>query len=198
VQGLRFTRATAGKKPTEAGHYDQKTHQIVMFDRAFGATDVVSVQGGVAASYATRSIVHEIGHAVDLRRLQQAYEDVDQATRAVDAASGKFTSAAQKKTYDDAVKAETAAKSRLKAARSRSGSKTVETSPKNYEDVIGTDVDKNAFRAAVKKDGKDVSKYGEEDWQESYAEAYSLFVTTPDQLRAIRPATYDYFTKNLP
>ena len=48
------------------------------------------------------------------------------------------------------------------------------------------------------RDGKNVSKYAEEDWQESYAEAYSLFISSPDNLKLLRPATYAYFLKSLP
>jgi len=210
VSGLKFARkGVDDKDPKVAGRYFPKQHRIVMYDKAFAAADVEFVEGGVAASFATRSIVHEIGHAVDLRQLQKAYEDLEAATQAVNDAAGTFTSAAEKKRYDDAVKAEAAAAKKLKEARSRSGTKTVEKAPpkgqkqdptaaKEYEDVIGTAPGDNAFRQAVKRDGKDVSSYAEEDWQESYAEAYSLFITTPTQLKAIRPATYDYFVKNQP
>ena len=76
------------------------------------------------------------------------------------------------------VATETKAKAKLKAAQSRSGSKTVQTpgtKPPEYEDVIGTTPDSNKFREAVKKDGdKSVSGYGEKDYQESYAEAYAV------------------------
>ena len=219
VKGLRFARqGKHATKPKVAGEYFQKAdpaagaskpHTIVMYDSAFGASDVVFTEGGTATSYAARLIVHEIGHAVDLVGLTNAYTDLEAATAAVDAASGTFTSAAEKKAYDDAVKAETAAKKAHKDARSRSGTRTQEkplakgekkdpTKPTEYEDVIGTAHTGVPFREAVKKDGKDVSKYGEEDWQESYAEAYSLYLTAPAELKLLRPATHDFLSKNLP
>jgi hypothetical protein len=199
VKGLRFKREpTHPTKASAAGDYDQKTHTITMFDNAFTESAVKVTEGGVATSAAARYIVHEIGHAVDLRDLAKAHDEVTAASAAVTAASGKFANAEEKARYDDAVKAETAAKKALRDIRSRSGSKTVEKSPGNFEDVVGKGHKGVPFREAVKKDGKDVSKYAEDDWQESYAEAYSLYLTSGSQLKLLRPATYDYLDKNLP
>ena len=100
-----------------------KAHTIVMYDNAFESSDVAFVEGGTAASYATRMIVHEIGHAVDLAPLAKADKDLEAATTAVTKASGTFTNAEEKKAYDDAVKAETAAKKAHQDARSRSGTR---------------------------------------------------------------------------
>lgn len=138
VKGLKFRRDTRHPtKPSVAGDYDPKTHTVTMFDSAFTESAVKVTEGGVATSAATRYIVHEIGHAVDLRGLTLAHADVAAASAAVNAASGTFANADEKKTYEDAVKAETAAKKAHKDLRSRSGSKTVEKSPGNFEDVIG-------------------------------------------------------------
>jgi len=208
VSGLRFARqAKNAADPKVAGKYFPKAdpaegvaaaNTIVMYDNAFAASDVTFVEGGTATSYASRLIVHEIGHAVDLRALALAAEDVEARTAAVNAAAGTFNSAAEKKRYDDAVKAEKAAKDTLKATRSRSGTKTVDTGGVLTDEISAATVRGVGFREAVKKDGKDVSKYGEADWQESYAEAYSLFVTSPSSLLTLRPATHDYLSKNLP
>jgi hypothetical protein len=66
-------------------------------------------------------------------------------------------------------------------------------------DEIGTAAKGNAFReAAVKDGGKAVSAYGDTDWQEAYAEAYSLYLTSPETLKALRPNVYDHLDKNLP
>jgi len=208
VSGLRFARqAKNAADPKVAGKYfpaaDPKqgvaaAHTIVMYDNAFAASDVTFVEGGTATSYASRLIVHEIGHAVDLRALALAAEDVETKRLAVNAAAGTFTSAAERKRYDDADKAHKAAKATLKTSRSRSGTRTVDKAGVLTDEISPTTVRGVGFREAVKKDGKDVSKYGEDDWQESYAEAYSLFVTSPSSLLTLRPATHDYLSKNLP
>jgi len=208
VKGLKFARDTKHPtKPSVAGDYNPKTHTVTMYDGAFDSSAVVFDEAGVATSAAARYIVHEIGHAVDLAPLRDAWAAKEAADKAVNDAAGTFTSKEEKARYDTAVKAAGDADKALKAARSRSGTKTEEKKPakgqkgpqpKEYEDVIGTDIKGVGFREAVKKDGKDVSKYAEDDWQESYAEAYSLFLTSRSALKALRPATYDYLDKNLP
>ena len=57
----------------------------------------------------------------------------------------------------------------------------------------------NKFREAMAKDGgKAVTAYGQTDFQEAFAEAYSLYVTSPDTLKTLRPNVYDFLDKNLP
>jgi hypothetical protein len=50
------------------------------------------------------------------------------------------------------------------------------------------------FKKAIKDDGgKAITAYGGKNIDEHYAEAYSLFVTEPETLQALRPHVYDYF-----
>lgn len=205
ISGLTFVRK--GKNPGDpkvAGKYFPKddatqgvakANTIVIFDRAFEASAIVNVEGGVATSMASREILHEIGHAVDLRKLQQANEDVDTTLAAVNAAAGTFTSKEEKARFDAAKKAHDAAKKRLTGIRTASGTQTVEKGGV-AQDVIGSTT--TDFRDAVKKDGKNVSKYAEKDWQDSFAEAYSLYLSAPSELQLLRPATYAYFVKAYP
>ncbi len=69
----------------------------------------------------------------------------------------------------------------------------------DFEDVIGTDVKGVKFREAAAKDGgKAITAYGDKDFQEAFAEAYSLYITSPDTLKALRPNVFDYLDKSLP
>jgi hypothetical protein len=217
VSGLTFARQLKNKgDPKVAGKYFPKddstqgvakANTIVLYDNAFSSSAVVFVEGGTATSYTSREILHEIGHAVDLRGLQKSYEGLETATAGVNAASGTFTSADDKKKYDAAVTAESTAKKTLKDYRTASGTQTIEkplakgekpdpSKPKEYVDVIGAAT--TAFRDAVKADGKNVSKYAEKDWQDSFAEAYSLYLSSPSELLLLRPATHAYFVKAYP
>ena len=55
------------------------------------------------------------------------------------------------------------------------------------------------FREAAAKDGgKAVSAYGDQDFQEAFAEAYSLYITSPDTLKALRPNVFAFLDTNLP
>jgi hypothetical protein len=51
------------------------------------------------------------------------------------------------------------------------------------------------FGKAAKADGIPITKYGEKDVDEAYADAYATFVTEPETLRTLRPKTYAWFAK---
>lgn len=56
--------------------------------------------------------------------------------------------------------------------------------------------DSPAYQAAAKADSaKAVTKYGQKDTAEHYAEAYSMFVAEPATLQALRPKTHEFFVK---
>lgn len=212
VTGIRFRRDTADKTdPQVAGHYDPKTHSITMYDRAFSASQVRSKgTGATASSEATRAILHEIGHAIDLAPLRNADVAKTKADTAVallpkqypnpkDPKGYQWTNDAEKKAIKAILDAQTAAEAGLLTARAMSGTRTVKQPSGDFKDVIGTDVKGTKFREAAAKDGtKAATAYGDTDFQEAFAEAYSLYITSPDTLRALRPNVYDYFVKGLP
>jgi hypothetical protein len=213
VSGLKFARDTAKQNdPTAAGDYDPKTHTVTMYDRAFTASQARSKGAGTVASEpATRAIVHEIGHAIDLTPLRKAGAEKDKADAAVDALSTKYPDPSDKtkfqfplggpeeKDVKATLKAQTDAEAALTKARSTSGTQSVKQPAGDFKDVIGTQVQGIKFREAMAKDGgKAVTAYGQTDFQEAFAEAYSLYITSPDTLKTLRPNVYDFLDKNLP
>jgi hypothetical protein len=212
VSGIRFRRDTADKKdPLVAGHYDSKTHAITMYDWAFSRSQVRSkASGATASSEATRAILHELGHAIDLAPLRTADIAKTKADAAVallpqqypdpkDPKGYQWTNEAEKKAIKAILGAQTAAEAGLLAARAMSGTRTVRQPTGDFKDVIGTDVKGTKFREAAAKDGgKAVTAYGDTDFQEAFSEAYSLYITSPDTIKALRPHVYDYFVKGLP
>ncbi len=210
VSGLNFARgAVHPKKPEVAGNYDPKTHTITMFDRAFAANQVRTAQGTRATSPATRAIVHEIGHAVDLQPIREAdlarakpNKDVADLPKSFpdpdDAKGYRWTNPAEKKQIEAILKAQKDADAKLLKSTSRSGTTEKKDAAGGFTDVIGTSAKGVKYREAAAKDGVAVSKYGEEDWQENYAEAYSLYLTAPDTLKQLRPNTFAYLDTNLP
>jgi hypothetical protein len=183
-----------------------------MYDKAFSGTDTrFKSSGTVTSSAATRAILHEIGHAVDLTPMRKAGAAKDKADAAVAALPSKYPDpndpkayqypkgGAEEKDVKAVLKAQQDAEAAVLAARSQSGSKTIKKPTGDFEDVIGTAVDGNKFRDAVARDGgKAVSAYGAQDFQEAYAEAYSLYISSPDTLKSLRPNVYDYLDKSLP
>jgi len=212
VDGLSFKRGAAHPTdPNEAGHYDQKTHSITMYDLAFkGSQTKVKGAGPVKSDDATRAIVHELGHAIDLAPLRKANVEREKADAAVAQLPSRFPdpndpkgwhwdNPEDKKQIDAVLKAQKDAEGKLTSARSQSGTKTVKDATSgDFTDVIGTTADANKFREAQAKDGKAVSKYGEQDFQEAFAEAYSLYITSPQTLKELRPNVYDYLDRTLP
>lgn len=212
VSGLKFGRATASSTDAKAaGDYDPKTHTVTMYDSAFTASQNRSPgPGAVASEGATRAIVHEIGHAIDLTAMRKAGVEKDKADAAVGDLPKRFPdpknlsgyawdNPEQKKEIDAVLKAQRDANAGMLAARSRSGTKSIRKPDGTFEDEIGRVARGNAFReAAVKDGGKAVTSYGDTNWQEAYAEAYSLYLTSPDTLKKLRPNVFDYLDKNLP
>jgi len=213
IDGLTFARASASKtEPKSGGHYDQATHTVTMFDRSFGAVETRFKGPGTTASEgATRAIVHEIGHAIDLAPIRKAGLAKDKADAAVAALSLKYPDptdpkgfqyplgGAEEKEVKAVLEAAKQAESAFESSRSLSGTKIVKQQTGDLEQVIGTDVKGAKFRESATKDGgKAVTSYGDADFQEAFAEAYSLYVTSPDTLKALRPHVFDYLDRNLP
>jgi hypothetical protein len=212
VDGLAFDRQPAdANDPTAAGHYDQATHTVTMFDLAFVGTQTRTKGAAATSSAATRAIAHEIGHAIDLAPLRKAGLAKDKADAAVNALPQKYPNpkdptAFQFKKGTDAekdvnatLKAQTDAETALTASRSISGTQSVKQPSGDFKDVIGTAAAGNKFREAMAKDGgKAVTVYGDKDFQEAFAEAYSLYITSPSTLKSLRPNVFDVLDKSLP
>lgn len=189
--GLTLRRAS-GSRGAEAGHYDSGTDAVELNDRAFpGATDLRLGQRPPAV----RNVLHEVGHAIDLRVLERAW-------RAYNAAG---QSAAARRT--------------LLAVRSPSGSRWGQPAGSTNDEIQETAGDAApAFRAAVRRDGvrRDttgtnttpegtiatlsggVTTYSNTDYQELYAESFAMYAAAPETLRQLRPATFAYFQSQFP
>ncbi len=92
------------------------------------------------------------------------------------------------------------AASTLGAARSESGYRWRVGSDGRYESVEGgRGAAGNAFRQAAIRDGQSrVSTYSDRNWEEYFAESFSLYITDPETLEQFRPNQYRYFVQNHP
>ncbi|MDO8152622.1 DUF4157 domain-containing protein [Isoptericola sp. b408] len=187
ASGLSFRRVRTAAG-TEGGHYDQSTDTVELNDRAFRSSSLRIGQH----TRAVRDVLHEIGHALDLRVLERAWTTFDTAGQ-----TG-------------------AARTALLRTRSRSGSRYVAAGGNYGVDEAPNDVTP-AFRAAARRDGvrRDTSgrttpegttatlsgggtSYSDTDYQELYAESFALYVTEPDTLRLLRPSIFAYFRRSFP
>jgi Domain of unknown function (DUF4157) len=185
ADGLTFRRL--GGSPTiEAGHYDQTSDTVELYDNAFPNASLRL--GNVEIGELT--VLHEVGHALDLRKLERAWRTFD---------SGGQTRAGQRT---------------LLSTRSESGSRYVSTPNSfdvdlNLQRSAATDGD---FRRAVRTDGvrldttrrtlatggtaklnHGITDYSDTDFQELFAESFAMFVADPNTLQLLRPATFRFF-----
>jgi hypothetical protein len=185
ASGTTFSLRGQGT-PDEAGKYDAAKDEIVIHQNAFPATST-TYGGGDHAMY---SITHEVGHLLDLRRLERAWRAFD---------TGGQTAAG---------------KAQLLNERSLSGSRYKDpgSAPNATFDQVDarTTLAGNDFRTAAKKDGikpgsagndpltGGITPYANTDWQEAFAESFALYVNDPNLLRILRPNVYQYFVSRFP
>jgi hypothetical protein len=212
VDGLTFDRATAHPTdPRAGGDYNPDTHTITMYDQPFSAslTRFGTPGAGSVSTEAVRSVVHEIGHAIDLRPLRQAWNTLEQAQNAFRAVfrqhenppgSGNYSFPSNLQMQFNTLQQQiTQAEQALTQARSASGHRW-QLQSGTWEIVQGgTGAGSSAFRQAAQQDGGvRVTDYSNTEWQEYFAESYSLYITNPTVLRQLRPRVYAYFVATYP
>ena len=210
VSGLAFAMGTVNAaNPNERGKYDRLSHTITMDASAFGANQGRFSEGAVASTDAVRAIVHEIGHALDVVAIRAAERTSAKADEGVkdlirrypDGKGGYSYSGLKGEELADVQAKEKAAASAepdLLKARSLTGGSVVKTTQGDFTDAPATALRQSAFGRAVAKDASAVTGYGATDPGETFAEAYSLYITSPSGLKALRPATSAFLEQELP
>ncbi len=189
-EGLTFARGSGAVGPTgEAGIYEPSSMTVRLYDKAFAAS---ALRSGLATEI-TRTITHELGHAIDRKALDDAV-----------AANTATPSAANEK--------------QMLAARALSGLRAQKDGKDTTEVEALKDL-KGDFREAAVKDGIRIdtanpprttnlgtiatltgspTSYGDTGWVELFAESFSLFVTDRALLRSIRPNISAFLAKTFP
>lgn len=187
--GVSFRKSSRSGAGGEAGQYDQTTDTITINSNAFPASSMRVGQ----RSRGAYNILHEIGHALDLRVLERAWQAFN--------AAGQTASARQT----------------LLRTRSLSGSRYVRDSSGDYnveQDVSDTS---GTFRQAARRDqvrqdtsGRTttegttatikggITSYSDTDYQELFSESFALYISAPETLRQLRPNIYNYFNARYP
>ena len=198
LHGLTFSRASAhATNLAVGGDYNPNTHTLTMYDRGFSTSLVRFGTPGQSQSVSTnaaRSIIHEIGHAIDLQQLQTALQVQEQANAAFHEefkqyekplGSGKYRGFPLTKKAKELNR-------KVKAARKQ---------VKNAHPVSRKGKGKKDFRKAARRDkGRFPTNYPNPDpiWQEYFAESFSLYISNPNVLKQMRPNVYQYFVRNFP
>lgn len=192
IAGVRFARASAAASEVQlpiaqrqiGGDYDMEHHRIRLYDTAWTGRGIRGVApevrrfgvpgtGAGMVGSATRAVVHEIGHALDRAPVREAWADYERS------------------------RGTTADERGLTATRGLSGV--------GYHNVRGTfelgmGPDRGvSFRRAVTRDGTvRITDYAATDWEETFAESYSFYLTDPELMERLRPHTFSWFDDNLP
>lgn len=212
VDGITFDRDREYKEdPKAGGNYNPYTHTITIYDRAFTVSPTRFGVPGVGVSTDTvRDVAHEIGHAVDLLPLRQAWASLEQKKQALTTAFAEFENppgsgnysfpSTEHATFNKLQDNIRAAEETLTAARSESGERYIEGTSGAFERVEGgTAAASIEFRKAGEKDGgKRITAYSNEEWQEYYAESFSLYITDLEMLQRLRPNVYGFLSKKHP
>lgn len=215
VRGLTFNRATAhATEPNVGGDYDPDTHTITLYDRSFLASltrfGTPGTTSGISTN-AVRSIVHEIGHAIDLLPLRRAWRTLEQSQQALHTAFQQFENPpgsrsyrfpnTEQARYDRLNRQITQARQARTRARSPSGSRWRQRAGAWEIAETSRAAGSNAFRQAARQDGaRSPTNYPNPNpwWQEYFAESFFLYITSPTVLRQQRPNVHTYFVANFP
>lgn len=187
--GVTFSQTGQSGSGGEAGEYDSEHDTINIHSNAFPSSSMRVGQH----SRGVHNILHEIGHALDLRVLEQAWNTFNAAGQ----------SAAARETFLE--------------QRSPSGSRYVPDDSGDYNVEQDMADDSGAFRQAAKQDQVSldtsgrltvegttatlqggITSYSDTDYEELFAEAFALYVSAPDTLRHLRPNIYEYFNTRYP
>ncbi len=211
VDGIYFARAKASATDADAaGDYNPDKHTITMYDLAFPASTTRFGKPGDISDETVRAVEHEVGHAVDLLPLRKAWANLESKQKAFETAFAQFENPPGSKNYRfpsteqarfNKLQAQiTAAETSLSSARSESGERYQRDKSGTWEMVEGgTAAGSIEFRQAAAKDGgKRITKYSNKEWQEYYAESFSLYMSDPGTLQRLRPNVFAFFQRKHP
>lgn len=191
IDGITWVRGgTHPTNPNECGEYDPNANSITLFNCAF---DAQLTRYG-AATNLMQSIAHELGHGEEGRPLDQAFTAFNAAGQSAAArrtlfgvrspAGRRWQLPAGTGTFIQAeVPSDFAVPFRQAAQQDG-----VQLAPAGTTTLVGT--------AATLTRG--ITSYANTNWQEFYAEAFSMYASDPDLLRLIRPHIYDFFARRFP
>ncbi len=211
---LRFQRRSVDREdPDTAGHYDQTTHTIHIFDRAYSSGSTRLGRTGRVLTFAAHSVVHEIGHALDLSALRTTAAATATAENALLREFGTgdrnfripAANAPDRARYNELRRGTREATTSERSARALSGARWNRGDPAEVTDDLIHGAQQPAFRVAATSDGGPTGRRlpttypnPESVWQEYFAESFALYQTSPNLLRRMRPNVFRYMEQEFP
>jgi len=202
IDGAGFRRA--GTDPHDAavgGRYDHQAHTVTIYDPGMRQTTARFGDAGGAVGPRLRTILHELGHAIDEAPLRTAWTARETARLAVENRFAQYRQPDGGYSFPGNLQGEF---DRMSAAATRADTAYTGAHSLSGHDFEHGDTHSSAtataFTRAVAADGSVTptayaeSTRGEDHHlRETYAEAFSMFITEPQTLRSLRPNIYAYF-----
>ena len=204
IDGASFRRA--GTDPHDAavgGRYDHQAHTVTIYDPGMRQTTARFGDAGGAVGPRLRTVLHELGHAIDeapLRTAWTARETARQAVeirvlRSTDTADGNYSfpgnlqssSTASIGAAERPPTPPTPAPTRCPGTTSSTATPTAPPRATDFTRAVTADGGITLTAYAESTRGED------HHLRETYAEAFSMFITEPQTLRSLRPNIHAYF-----
>jgi hypothetical protein len=158
----------------------------------------------LGADFFTYVVAHEVAHAVDYESFTKARIKRDAlAVRLRDARTEakRVTVDPNAGLGDDKAMAEKTMQDKAKIRQIEKDLNQAEEAFAKAREVLdettgGSHSRSKGFKDASK--GKQISKYGERDVGENFAELYSIYILDPKLLQSLRPEAFKYFAKTFP
>jgi hypothetical protein len=187
--GLTFRRTSGHGPGTEAGHYEQASDTVVLYDNAFDAASA-RVGGSLLGE---RNILHEVGHGIDLRVLERAWTAFNTGGQT---AGGRSTFLATRSPSGSRYQAPSSSSGDYRPDLNLGAPTQGEFRTAAAGDKVKPDTSRRTLTTGDTAHlSGGVTDYSDVDFQELFAESYALFVLDPEKLRLLRPKTFAYFQK---
>lgn len=185
-----------------AGNYSVMKHTITIFDLAFTESATRFGVPGKVYNKTINSIVHEIGHAIDTRKVQTGLVASEKAKTDFKAKFGQYETT--KDNYSGFPLSQQGEFNRMLAAaqapvtgESESGHKW-QAGAGGKDELVQDPAARTKFRDAAAKDGTArLTPYSEQAWEEFFAESFALYRTDPATLKRLRPNIFTFFESTL-
>ena len=202
IDGASFRRA--GTDPHDAsvgGRYDHQAHTVTIYDPGMRQTTARFGDGSGAVGPRLRTILHELGHAIDEAPLHSAWTARETARQAFESAFSQYDSRRRQLL----VPPQHAVELQPPPWRRHSRRHRLHASPlavrarlraRRHPQLRHRDRfhPRRDRRRSVTLTAYAESTRGEDHHlRETYAEAFSMFITEPQTLRSLRPNVHAYF-----
>jgi hypothetical protein len=205
IDGVSFRRASTDPHDAAVGgRYDHQAHTVTIYDPGMSQTTARFGDAGAAGGAVgprLRTVLHELGHAIDEAPLHRTWTARETARQAFESAFSQYDTGGGNYSFPANLQGQF---NRLQGAATRAdtaytGARSLSGHNFDEGDTAASATATDFTRAVAADGGVMPTAYAEstrgEDHhlRETFAEAFSMFITEPQTLRALRPRIHAFF-----